>query len=415
MIILHVNKFFDLRDGTDMYVDNLMQRQQAMGHEVHVFSTRSPNNAPSKDQAFFVERFDYARREGLFRDIRKALSFVWNREAKSSFERLLDTVQPDVVHLHNIYHHLSSSILVPLRRRGIPCVQTLHDYKLACPNYKMLTENAVCERCKGGHYFEAVRHQCLGQGAAVNVLAAFEMGMTKITQAYERTVAAFICPSVFMADTMKAWGEPPSKLRVLPNAVAFPETLGTHDQPFYLAAGRLSAEKGLETIIRAVAALPHIHLKIAGIGSEEGRLRALALQLEAKNIEWLGFLRKTELYEVRCRARALLVPSVWYENAPGSVLEAMADGLPVIASRIGGLPEMVEHGQTGFLAAAGDVADWQKVLQDMWDLPQAERMRMGEEARQRAQDRYSWERHMEGLFRIYREVGAPVDETSKKT
>jgi glycosyltransferase involved in cell wall biosynthesis len=279
----------------------------------------------------------------------------------------------------------------------------------------MLTENAVCERCKGGRYFEAVRHQCLGQGAAVNMLAAFEMGMTKITQAYERTVGAFICPSAFMADTMNAWGEPPSKLRVLPNAVAVPEVLGLHDQPFYLAAGRLSAEKGLETLIRAVATLPHIHLKIAGIGPEEGRLRALVLQLKATNIEWLGFLRRSELQEIRSQARALVISSVWYENAPGAVLEAMADGMPVIASRIGGLPEMVEHGKTGFLATAGDVSAWKTALQDMWELSQAERMRMGAEARRRVEERYTWERHMEGLFQIYGDVGAPVDIERKNT
>jgi len=243
MKILHVNKFFDLRDGTDIYVHSLMERQARMGHEVHVLSTRAPSNVNTPDSRLFVERFDYGRREGALKDARKALAFVWNREARRAMRRAIQEFRPDVVHLHNIYHHLSTSILAEIRAAHLPCVQTLHDYKLACPNYKMFTEGAVCERCKGGHYFETIRHHCLWPSFAANALAACEMGLTKACQSYERTVRLFLCPSQFMADKMAAWGEPSPKLRVIPNPVEPALRMAMRDGNYILYAGRLSPEK----------------------------------------------------------------------------------------------------------------------------------------------------------------------------
>lgn len=402
MKILHVNKFFDDRDGVDIYLRRLMREQEQQGHEVHVFSTQSPLNGPSPDAHFFIERFRFDRSEGLAQDARKARAFLWNREAKQGMERLLDHLRPDVVHLHNIYHHLSSSILAPIRKRGIRCVQTLHDYKLACPNYRMYTQGAVCERCKGGKYWNAVTHRCLWPSWAPNVLAAFEMGMTKAVQSYERTVHTFFCPSRFLKEKMEDWGEPAAKLQYLPNPVALPERAVVRGGGYILYAGRLSVEKGLRRFLEAAVKIPELPIKIAGIGPEEERLRSLVRASSASHIEFLGFQEPDRLALIRERAEAFVLPSVWYENASIALLEAMADGLPCLTTRIGGNPELVEDGANGFLARPDDVEDWTHVLRRFLATTREARDMMAERGREKIRANHLWKTHLSKLDAWYK-------------
>ncbi len=403
MKILHVNKFFDLHGGAEIYMHRLMERQRAAGHEVHAFSTRSVGNVASADAKHFVTRREYGAKRKTGLDIASAAAFVWNREAKAAMESLLDEIRPDMVHLHNIYHHLSTSVLTPIRARRIPCVQTLHDYKLACPNYKMFTEGAPCERCKGGKYLEAVKHHCLTSTFAGNMLAALEMGLAKGRQSYERTVRGFICPSHFMADKMVAWGEPASKMHVIPNPAedAEPDAMG--DGGYVLAVGRLSPEKGFDIAVRAAAATPGIELRIAGTGPQEADLKKLAERGSGK-VSFAGFADKKALADLRRHARALLVPSVWYENAPLAVLEAMAQGLPVIASRIGGLPELVEDGVSGYLVTPNDAGELAVAISRLAALSPDAWRAMSAAARTRMRERHAWTSHLEALDELYRKV-----------
>jgi len=405
MKILHINKFFDLQGGAEAYLHQLMAKQAEAGHEVHALSTTSPKNLTSVDASRFVPRSDYTRSEGIIRDSRKAAAFIWNRDAKHAVEQAIIDLRPDVIHLHNIYHHLSTSILSPIRRSRIPCVQTLHDYKLACPNYKMFTEGSVCERCKDGNYLEAVKHRCLFPSTSGNLLAAFEMGMTKLTHAYEKTVATFIAPSQFLADKMAAWGEPPGKFRVIPNPVDIPETPASREGDYLLFVGRLSQEKGIDVLIRAAAKVPQIKIKIAGIGPEESRLKQLAETHDAVNVEFVGFQRRDDLREMRRRAIGLVVTSVWYENAPLAVLEALADGLPVIASRIGGLPELIEDGVNGLLVDPQNAEALAVAMTRIVNGVECDPPAMAARSRERAMASYGWEKHLKSLEDAYDRAG----------
>ena len=413
MKILHINKFFDLHGGAETVLHAEMEHQRALGHEVHAFSTQSPKNLPSPDAARFVERFDYAVQEGWRQNMRKAASFLWNREARRAVKDVLKEIKPDVIHLHNIYHHLSSSILGPIRESRIPCVQTLHDYKLACPNYRMFTEGAICERCKGGRYFEAVKHHCLSAHTGGNVLAAVEMEMTKLMQSYERTVRVFICPSQFMADKMAAWGEPSAKCTVIPNAVDLPTERATRDGGYLLFAGRLSLEKGGETLIRAAANVPEIRIKMAGIGPEESRLRMLISSLNVSNVDLLGFVHRPGHESLWKQAAAFVAPSLSYDNAPLSVLESMAEGLPILASRIGGIPELVSHGENGLLIEPGNVGAWTMALREFAQTPEEIRSKLGEESRSRIERLFTWDGHLELLFQAYARAGARITTGSR--
>ncbi len=404
MRILHVNKFFDLHGGAEVYFQRVMAAQREAGHDVHAFSTRSEKNLPSDDASYFVTRNVLNQWQTPKKDVKKALQFIWNREAEQAMRKLLREQKPDVVHVHNIYHHLSTSVLRPIRQFRVPCVQTLHDYKLACPSYNMFTRGAPCERCKGGNYFNAVKYGCVFASLPGNLLVAAEMGMTKLFQSYEKTMQAFICPSQFMKEKMEDWGEPASKLVYVPNPVHAPAQPAPRGGGYVLYVGRLSEEKGIASFLEAAVQLPELPVKIAGRGPQEESLRATVRAANVKHIEFLGFQSPDALAQIRARAEAIVVPSICYENASTALLEGMADGIPCLATRIGGNPELIEDGETGWLVTPNDARDWLATLRGFLKTPTEERTRRGMSARNKIFRTRTWEIHLAKLQQIYQEA-----------
>ncbi len=402
MRILHVNKFFDLHGGAEVYFHRLMKAQQEAGYDVHAFSTLSDKNLPAHgDEKHFVTRNTLNQWQGPVKDAKKAAQFVWNREAEQGMRNLLRDYKPDIVHVHNIYHHLSTSILRPIRQFRLPCVQTLHDYKLACPSYSMFTQGAPCERCKGGKYLNAVKYNCVFASLPGNLLVAFEMGYTKLFQMYEKTMQAFICPSHFMKEKMEDWGEPASKLIYAPNPVSVGAAVAERGGGYILYAGRLSKEKGIGSFLQAAVQIPELRVKIAGRGPDEEALQAIVREAKAENVEFLGFQSPDALSAIRNKADALVMPSICYENASTSLLEGMADGIPCIATRIGGNPELIQDGEEGWLVTPNDVKDWVATLRGFLRTPEAERARRGASARRKILETRTWPKHLADLDRIY--------------
>lgn len=401
MRILHINKFFDQTGGVEIYLHRVMSKQAEAGHEVHAFSTRASSNLPSQDAPYFVHRFDMSKSEGAKKDIQKAFAFVWNVEAKRAMERMLKEVKPDVVHLHNIYHHLSTSILDPIRANRVRCVQTLHDLKLACPNYAMFTQGEVCERCKGGKYWNAISHRCLTDSTMGNVLGAAEMTMTKFRKSYERTIHTFITPSEFHRKKMIEWGEPAGKFKVIRNPAEVADRPAEGGGGYALFAGRLSIEKGVDTLIRAAALVPQLPIKIAGKGPDEEKLKHLARSIGASNVSFLGFVPPVELTVIRSKADAVINSSIWYENSPLVVLEGLGQGVPVIASNIGGVPELIEHGEEGWLVPPKDVEAWAEALRVLLRTPVEIRRVMGEKGMKRIREHHGWKEHLRKLEGVY--------------
>lgn len=405
MRILQVNKFFDLHGGAEVYMHGLIRELEKQGHDVHAFSTLGIKNLPSRDERFFVTRFHLDQSDGLWTDLIKAKNFFWNIEAKERFSALLDAIKPDVVHLHNIYHHLSTSILPEIIKRKIPCVQTLHDYKLIAPNYAMFDHGAPCERSKHGRYYNVIRHRCLSDKWLYNALAAGEMYFTKFRQSYERTVSIFLCPSRFMKEKVEDWGEPASKLRYVPNPTDWIEQPATRGGGYLLYAGRLSQEKGLKSFIEASAKLPELPVKIAGRGPEEEALKKLVKDRGAHHIEFLGFVAPRDLQNIRHHAEALVLPTLSYENASGVVLEAMASGLPCIVTRTGGNPELVTDTENGFLVKPGDTEDWMRNLRRFQATTEEIRTQMGNNARKKIHAKHLWSDHYNKVLDCYVEAG----------
>ena len=369
MKILQVNKFYYPRGGADRYFLDLTAALKEAGHEVAVFSMQHPQNAATPWSRYFVSRVSF-NGSGLKNKLKIPGRVLYSLEAKKKFTRLIKDFQPEIIHLHNIYHHLSPSILDAAAHAKIPVVMHLHDYKLICPNHALFTDGAVCERCRPQHYGRCWKHRCVKNSLTASALAALEMYLHhSLLKIYEKNIAVFIAPSEFMKNTAVRFGQDEKKIQVIYNPYGREfsagngatekienkkMTTGKKDDYFFYF-GRLSAEKGLPVLIRA-AALSGQKVKIAGNGSEEIMLRKLVEDLKAP-VEFLGLKNAAELKPLISGSQAIIIPSIWNENMPLSLLEAFSLGQPAIVSNIGGLPEVVQEGINGWLFKPGDGHD----------------------------------------------------------
>jgi glycosyltransferase involved in cell wall biosynthesis len=369
MKILQVNQFYYPRGGADKYFLDLTKTLTEAGHQVAVFSMAHPKNWPSPWSSYFVSRVSF--NEGNLVDKLKTPGRVlYSREAKMKFARLVRDFQPEIIHLHNIYHHISPSILTVAKEYKIPVVLHLQDYKLICANHSLFTKGAICERCRPDKYYECLKNKCIKNSWAGSALAVAEMYLHhSILKIYGKNVDWYIAPSQFMKDKVVSFGHPAENISVIFNpynaeisTATFPEE-NQPDAPYLLYFGRLSLEKGLETFIRA-AAQSGQKAKIVGEGGEEASLRKLADQLKAP-VEFIGFKNNQELRPIIQGAKAVVIPSIWDENMPLSLMEAWSLGKVVIASRIGGLPEAIQDNKNGLLFNPGDAADLTRKIRQL--------------------------------------------------
>ncbi len=363
--LLLVNKFWHdagPSGGVGRYVLQEAEDLAGLGWRVVPFAIDDGDARPSPWGAHFAPARDYRSPRWSRRAPSDALALIWNVEAARRLDALLRETRPDVAHLHNIYHHLSPSILPVLSRHGVPIVMTLHDLRLLCPAIHMLRRGRVCERCRGGRFYEAVLGACVKESRAASLLAAVETAHHALRRLYRRHVWRFFCPSRFYCDKFAAWGWPPDKIEHLPNFVDLDawRFRPPADSGSYLYFGRVSAEKGLADLLDAQALWERsgdaLMLRIAGTGPWEDHLRRRLAATGPCRVEFMGPLAGEALHAAVAQARFTVLPSAWYENAPLSVLESMAAGRPVAGSDIGGIPELITDGRDGVLFRPGDAA-----------------------------------------------------------
>ena len=401
MRVLVANKFWYRRGGLERVMFDEIAWLEAAGHEVAHFSTTHPENQASPWSDYFVPYLELGADGGLSargKAVAVARMF-YNREAARRFARLIDDFRPDLVHVHGIHRQLSPSILEVARRKGVPVVQTLHDYHVVCPaDVLLLDDSTVCEpqRCIGFNYLPCVRHRCVRGSLGASALSALETYWRNRFLDYRSLVAAFISPTDFLARVLGKSGWRGRPVCVLRNSVPVAETGEVED--YFLYAGRLAREKGVHTAMEAAAKVG-VELVIAGEGSLRERLEATA----PDHVRFTGMLPGGQVEELLRHALAAVVPSEWFENGPMAVLEAMAVGRPVIASRIGGIPEQVRDGVEGILVEPGDVAGFAAAMRRLAD-DRSRADRMGEAGRRRIAEAFSPARHVEGLVATYQAV-----------
>jgi glycosyltransferase involved in cell wall biosynthesis len=405
--ILHVNKFLYRRGGAEAYMLDMADLQRAAGHDVEVFGMAHPENPAFPLEGTFPSYVEFQPAPGtLTGKARLAARMLHSREAGRGMRAAVRAFRPDVVHMHNVYHQLSPSVVQAASAEGVPTVMTLHDYKLACPSYSLLDgSGARCTACVGGSLANAVKRRCGGSVAAA-VVAAGATALHRRSGAYDH-ISRFLCPSEFLASVMRTAGVYPDRMHVLSNFVDEQPVQRTSFSRTVVFAGRLSWEKGVDVLLDAVPLLPpDVVVHIAGTGPEEEDLHRRAERDGAGRVVFHGRLPREGVQQLLASAGVAVIPSRWYENQPLSVLEAFAAGVPVVASALGGLTELIEAGVNGELVEADDAAGLAAAIERVLLRPD-DNLNMGRAAKEKARTGHSAEQHVRALEDHYRSAQGP--------
>lgn len=404
MKIIQANSFYYLKGGAEKYMLDVCDWLTTHGHEVIPFAMRHTENKPSEFDKYFPSFVQTEKVELGFFGIKGLKTFgrmVYSLEARRKLSTLIYEQRPDLCHLHNIYNQLSPSILHTLSDKKVPVVMTVHDHHLVSPQY-----NIWAEGCGESHQNSGIAKATLSRFHKHSMIASFGQVFTykfhRFMKLYRDYIDIFICPSQYMKAQLVRGGYPLEKIRTNPYGFDTRTVEPCYESDgYFLYVGRLSEEKGVETIIHAAKLLPGTKFKIVGHGPQINYLHKLAYGME--NVEFLGFRVGDELMRLYQRAAAVLLPSRVHENFPLITLEAMAAGKPVIASEVGGVPEVVEDRVTGFLVKPIDIQGWVEAIMRI-DLDDALREKMSRASRYVVEKRFSVEDHYRRLLQIYEEV-----------
>jgi len=353
LTVLQINKFYYLKGGSERYLFDLSKILEAAGLTVAPFAMQDERNRPSTYADYFSQFMDLHRFS-----LKNIFKIFYNYEAARRLEELIDKVKPDLAHLHNINYQLSPSIIRVLKKHHLPIVMTLHDYNIICPNAKLFTKGAHCERCRGGRYYHCFLNKCSHNSLAQSFLAMLEAYFNQSWLKVYSQVDLFIAPSQAIKQAFIRFGWPEEKIINLsyPMDAASGQAEKIDSTNYILYFGRLAPEKGIDTLLDAMVKVDgRINLKIAGAGPDYEKLnkRIKDLDLTAR-AELLGAKYDNELSNLIKAASAIVIPSLWQENMPLAMLESLALGKIVIASQRGGLGEMIKDGVNGFLFKSGD-------------------------------------------------------------
>lgn len=329
---------------------------------------------------------------------------IWSVPASEELEQVISRFRPNVIHVHNTFPLVSGSIFWVASRYHVPVVQTLHNFRLLCAQAMFLRRDKVCEDCLGRLPWRGVVRRCYRGSTAQSSVLVSMLAVHRAIGTYRNKVTRYIALNEFCRNKFIQGGLPADRIVVKPNFVDLPQPGGeASEREGFLYVGRLSPEKGITTLAGAAAHAPDSMVSVIGSGPEEGTLEA------AENIVRLGFLSAEEVTQAMTRALCLVMPSLWYENFPRTLVEAFACGLPVIASRLGALAELVQDGETGLLFEPGNAEDLAAKMR--WAQAHPEEMRrMGEAARAEYEAKYTPEINYRQLMAIYEDA---IDEVKR--
>jgi len=396
--VLHGSHNYYVAGGSDRYFFELGALLEQHGHKVIPFCGASPQNESSEFAHYFPACADPQNPRAS-----DALRYLYSTDARRKVDSAIKEQNPDIAHLHIYYGKLTSSILRPLRRSGIPVVQSLHEYKLLCPVYTCIRNDAVCESCAGQQFWKALAYRCNRGSLLRSAASTLESYISRALGSVDK-IDHFIGVSQFMTDKMLSIGIPQEKITTVHNFVDCSQIpLVSERGKYILYFGRLEATKGLFTLLEAMRENPTLHCVIAGTGPARAALEKQASHLGLKNIEFAGFVRGEALSQLIQGSICTVLPAQWYENCPMSVLESLAHGRPVIASRIGGLPELIKDGEDGIIFEAGNTPQLAAALQTLaGDLSKAREMGMA--GREKVQKEFSPDRHYSQIAAIYSQL-----------
>jgi glycosyltransferase involved in cell wall biosynthesis len=377
MKLLMVHNAYQQRGGEDSVVDAEISLLRAHGHKVATYFRNNDDIATMSNVAI-------------------AIQTLWSTKASTELTKLITVFKPTVIHVHNTLPLISPAIYWAATRAGVPVVQTLHNFRLTCLSALYLRDGKVCEDCVGHLPWRGVVHKCYRESTAASGVLAAMLTLHRGLGTYRHKVSRYIALNNFCREKFIEGGLPAELIAVKPNFVDSPAPLNLPRQGI-LFVGRLSFEKGIASLAKAAALLPDAQLRVAGVGPQEALLNNI------EGLTKIGSLASERVWhEMNC-ATALVIPSIWYENFPRTIVEAFATGLPVIASRIGALADIVTEGETGLLFEPGNANDLADKLS--WALEHPVQMAlMGQKARAVYEEKYTADANYKQLIEIYRSV-----------
>jgi glycosyltransferase involved in cell wall biosynthesis len=378
MRILMVHNAYQQRGGEDSVVDAEFELLRDQGHDVVLHLRHN-------DEVKQASRFGVAAQA------------LWSTRTTSDIQGLVTTFRPDVMHVHNTLPLVSPSVYWAAHSAGVPVVQTLHNFRLLCPQATFLREGRVCEDCLGKVPWRAVQHRCYRESAVQSGVVAAMLVAHRGLGTFQHKVSRYIALNQFCKGKFVSGGLPADRISVKPNFVSWVPTPQWAQREGGLYVGRLSEEKGIQVMLDAIRMVPGHGVKVVGSGPFEAETRSVA------GADYLGYLPLNDIMARMATAAFLVLPSVCYEGFPRTLVEAFASGMPVIASRLGSMAELVSDGVTGLLFEPGNAADLVAKIQWANAHPQ-DMLRMGQAARAEYEANYTPERNARQLVEIYNQA-----------
>lgn len=403
MRILQINKFFYKRGGAETVFFDTINGLKNRGHEVIEFSMSHPRNLPSEYQAYFASELPELLYEkkiiGQWKIVKR---LFYSKEIANKLTALILATEPQVAHLHNVYHHLSTSTFTTLYKNKIPMVLTLHDVFPLCPNHSLLNGQTIGDDVFKNKLYNCARYKCINNQFWPSLAGTLEAYYYKYKKVWNR-INLFICPSEFMKNKMVEYGFSKNKMRVIKNQFALnPEVKPLGQAIVYL--GRLHYEKGIREFMHAARELRNYPIIIAGTGPDEEWIDKYIEQYsltQIKRVGWVDGKKKEQLLNL---ARVVVVPSLFYENCSLSILEAISFGRLVVATDRGGNSEIVIDGETGFLARSEDSQDLARAIKQAMKLPIIEAEKIVKRGRELVKNNHNPEKYFNELEKVYKEV-----------
>lgn len=402
MKVLIVNKFLYPNGGSETYIFEIGRQLAKMGHEVQYFGMEHEGRIVGNHAQSYTKDMNF--HGGGLDKLLYPFRIIYSGEARKKIRLVLDDYKPDIVHLNNFNYQITPSVIYEIKKWGkrnrkrVPIIYTAHDYQWICPNHMMMIPKSgeKCFRCESGKFGECSKHCCIHNSRIKSLIGTIEATLYKYLRTYGK-VDKIICPSHFMEEKLATNPLLADKLITLYNFLDAEIPKQVQKKDYVLYFGRYSEEKGVRTLLKVCAELPNVQFLFAGGGPLQEEIG------QYSNVTDLGFLQGEKLKQTIAQARFTVFPSEWYENCPFTVMETQKYGTPVIASNIGGVPELVADGVTGCLFKAGDAKELSEKVRELWENEELLK-EYTENCKKVLFD--TTEKYCEKLIKIYKEAGA---------
>lgn len=399
MKILLINNCFFRRGGSEAVFFNTADLLKKHGHEVVFFSYADEKNEKTKDREYFIEWGG---------TLHKIKNYFYNSDAARKLDEILTIEKPDIAHIHLMWGGINQSIFHVLKKHRVPLVHTAHDYRMVCPAYTFKNgKDEECEACGKNSYYNCIINRCNKGSLIQSAIMTAEMYSRQLFHDPIKNINGFIFVSHFCEQKHIEHNPGFSKSnRVVLYNYTNPqlELDSSKKEDYVLYYGRLSYEKGITTLIKAMAGMKNIHLKVVGTGPLEKELKNLCANEACDNIEFLGYRTGKDLFKYVRDAKYVCVPSEWYENNPMTIVESYSLGTPVIGASIGGIPEIIKEGKTGYCFESRKIEDLKTAISGAMDIPNEKYSKLCENAYEFYQKNFSAESHYKSLMKFYQDT-----------